>query len=210
MSNENQKPSNWVIKTPKVLRAACGFISAITSCVITVIFSLTIYESVLKVGWGYPNAFKIGIMIIGPLVSCLQFVNVSSTLSALFATNEKKEEEGKTVIEDPAVVVATPEKPPLEHQLYGSTTVLLRAIAGFSCSLVICFASLMFTYVIHQGTINEKMLPSELEMLVVVAGPILTSWSFMKAETTIRNLLQIDGVREILRKKAIDVLSKSK
>lgn len=207
MTETKEKTNKWMVMTPVILRAGCGFMSAITSCIITVIFSLTIYESVLKTGFGYPNAFKILVMIGGPLVSCLQFVNVSSTLAAIFSSLNKEKVEGEAV--DPVPIeMGLKAGGSIEQQLYGGTSVLLRAVAGFICCGAICFASLTFTYVIHLGTIAGKELPTEMEMIVVVFGPILTSWSFMKAETTIRDLLKIDGIAEMLRKRAISALTK--
>ena len=208
-NQEKKEPSRLLIRIPIILRAGCGFMSAITSCVITVIFSLTIYHSVLRAGLGYPNAFMILIMIGGPLISCLQFVNVSSTLAAIFSVfnseNPKPEgdtEEEKATSAVPIVAIqGAATATSVEHQLYGSTSVLMRAIAGFTCCSVICFASLLFTYVIHLGVMTGHKLPTELETLVVVGGPILTSLTFMKAETTIKQLLNIDTFKELVKKK---------
>lgn len=189
-------------KATVVLRALSGFSSALTSSIITVIFSLTIYESVLKSNIGYPDATKIFIMIMGPLISSFQFINVSSTLSAIFK-HINKPPEG----EEQPIVIDVGASATVEVKIYGRLNVLLRAVAGFVCCHVICFASLMFTYVIHLGVIAGKGLPNDYEMIVTICGPIITSWTFMRAETTIKELLKIDSFLERFRKGSISVLS---
>lgn len=205
--NKGKLIDRIMIMTPVVLRAFCGFLSAITSAVITVIFSLTIYESVLRSYLGYPEAFKTLIMVVGPLISTWQFVNINSTLSALFQEVNDKENEfnGKVKI---ANAGKGNKGESIEKQIYGGANVVLRSIAGLLCCLAINFASLLFTYVIHLSVLEGKDFPGNMIMLIIISGPIITSWAFMRAETTIRDLLKIDGIGEKLRKRAITVLSK--
>lgn len=198
------KLDRMMIMTPIILRGLCGFMSAMTSAVITVIFSLTIYESVLKSYLGYPEAFKTLIMIIGPLISGWQFVNINSTLSALF--QEVNNTTGNVKVANVGIGIGAGES--IEKQIYGKANVFLRSIAGFLCCTAINFASLLFTYVIHLGVLNGKPFPDNAIMLIVISGPIITSWTFMRAETTIRDLLKIEGLTDKLRKKAIEILSK--
>ena len=125
------KISFWdriLIGSPVVLRGLSGFQSALTSATITVVFSLTIYQAVLNTHLGYPSAFKTAIMLIGPLISGWQFVNINSTLSALFKEIESGNKIGEDGIE---IGLATGES--IEKQIYGSTTTFLRSIAGFIC-----------------------------------------------------------------------------
>lgn len=187
----------WIVKVPIWLRAISGFLSAVTSTVITVIFSLTIYEAVLKTEIGYPSAPKILIMIIGPLISSFQFINISAILAAVVShINTESDDDNK---DPPPVAVGLDAGASIEQRVYGDLTVLLRSVAGFICGLGICFASLTFTYVIHLGVIAGKGLPSDLEMAVVISGPIITSWTFMKAETTIKSLLKIESISDKLK-----------
>lgn len=187
----------WVVRIPIWLRGISGFLSAVTSTVITVIFSLTIYEAVLKTEIGYPSATKILIMIIGPLISSFQFINISAILAAV--VSHMNTENDPTDSEPPPVAVGLDAGASIEQKVYGDLTVLLRSVAGFICGLGICFASLTFTFVIHLGVIAGKGLPSDLEMAVVISGPIITSWTFMRAETTIKSLLKIETISDKLK-----------
>lgn len=201
MSEQPILPLNkaWFVRIPIWLRGISGFVSALTSTAITVIFSLTIYEAVLKTEIGYPSATKIFIMLIGPLISSFQFINVTAILAAI--VTHINDNENRDVEEPPPIAVGLDAGATIEQKVYGNLTVLLRSIAGFICSMGICFASLTFTYVIHLGVIAGKGLPSDLEMAVVISGPIITSWTFMKAETTIKSLLKIDSFSKQIREK---------
>lgn len=207
---ETQTPSKFVIITPAILRALCGGLSALSSCAITVLFSLTIYQSVIVSSLGYPTWTQMLIMIIAPLISSLQFVNVAKTLAAIFGeitkTPEGQANLGNTVAAE-NVDISINAGTTIEQQIFGSTSVLIRAFAGLVCCIVINFASVSFAYVIHVATMAGKPLPDDLQMLVPIIGPILMSWSFMQAESTIRNVLGIEGLITSIRTKLADLLT---
>lgn len=198
---------------PITLRGVSGFISALTSSVITVIFSFTIYQAVLKSELGYPDPIKILIMVIGPLISSFQFINITSTLAAMFSGVPKQEvgentDSNALPVETLKVHQSEPDVQSLEREMYGDVSVILRSIAGFICCSVICFASITFTYVIHLGVMAGKPFPTNLEMVVVICGPIITSWTFMKAETTIKELMKIETWSDKFKSGVIKLLSK--
>lgn len=190
---------SWVSKVPISLRTISGFLSALTSAVISLIFTFTIYDAVLKIGIGYPGEYKIALMIIAPVISSWQFLNVSSTLAALFSN--LKENSNKSEAEIAATVgIVTPQDVSIESSIFGSFNVLLRAIAGFVSCITVCAVSLIFTYVMHKGIISGKGYPTNSEMTVVIVGPIIMSWTFMRASTTIVQLLKVESIGSMVKR----------
>lgn len=196
---------NYFCSLPLHCRTLGGFFSVLTSSINSTIFSLAIYEAVLKSEIGYPDAPKIAIMVIGPLISALHFINASSVLTAIFSKNglDNKEEMTPITVRSKDCAEIS-----LEREMYGDLNVLLRSMAGLLSCLVICLTSLMFTWVIHLGIIHGKGLPDFTQICISVVGPILTSWSFMRANTTIAQIMNIETFGAGLRRKVGEWLLK--
>ena len=98
----------------------------------------------------------------------------------------------------------------IERELFGLSTVLMRAIAGCISVHVICFVSIVFTITIRQAAIDGKALPTDIEVLLAVIGPVITSWSFVRAANTLAVLMSSGNRLINLREKLADIIRPSK
>lgn len=205
---ENQKHN--IKSFPNVMIAIGGFFSSITIISNTVLFIWTIHEIVINQGGSYPNPLKIFIMFIGPFITVIHFVNASSILVSMLKTINKSDsnEDYEILRYENEIKFRNSDDVSFETEVFGKLFVTLRAIAGFLTVIGICIASFILTITIHQSATMGKSLPSDLVITIIVAGPILTSWTFMRAGTTINALLKNSGLKEYLRKKALDLLQK--
>lgn len=194
----SEKRNTILNRAPLVLKAISGFTSSVTVTVNSLIFLWTTYILVIDLHGGWPSTTKLFIMFVGPIVTSLHFVNSVSVLSTLFANTDKNTQEAIDSLKDKVV---GGDDVSLERTLFGDLAVLLRASAGFITVVGICLGSLLFTYTIHMNVINEGSFPPDRTLALVVIGPIITSWTFMKANTTLKQLLESNKIKEFLKGK---------
>lgn len=156
-------------------------------------------------------------MIIGPIIITFSFVNAKSIISTIVGASD--ELEGKpagdgAVIPDQPPVMVTPAAGivsqhdiAFEREIVGPTTVLLRAIAGAISTHVICFCSLLFTWTIHDSMLAEHVLPGDAQLLVIVVGPVITSWNFVRANATLNAVIKGTSAIDVWRNRLANMLS---
>lgn len=189
--NIQSKVNHWD-KFPIGLKAISGFSSCVTVNAESAIFILSIHLSVTAGVATWPGIITALIMMVGPIIIAWNFVNARAIITTILTPSD--EEGGKPVEQQvkvpqiPSIVTATDFA--IERELVGPTSVILRAVAGAISTHVICFCSLLFTWTIHESMIAGKPLPSNTELLLVVIGPVVTSWNFVRASATINTVMQ--------------------
>ncbi|AEV89575.1 hypothetical protein OBP_138 [Pseudomonas phage OBP] len=180
-------------RIPIVLKAISGFNSCLTVSVTSAIFIWGIHQSVTTGVGTWPGIATALLMMIGPIIIAWNFVNAKSIITTIL-TQDPDGAEGDTIPKQVVVPSATPiiteSDIAVEREIVGPTTVILRAIAGAFSTHIICFCSLLFTWTIHDAMISGKHLPSNTELFMVVVGPIVTSWNFVRASATLSTVMQ--------------------
>lgn len=204
-------------RIPVVLRAISGFNSCLTVSVMSVIFIWSVHLSVTVNKAPWPEFTTGLLMIIGPIIITFSFVNAKSIISTIVGASD--ELEGKpagdgAVIPDQPPVMVTPAAGivsqhdiAFEREIVGPTTVLLRAIAGAISTHVICFCSLLFTWTIHDSMLAEHVLPGDAQLLVIVVGPVITSWNFVRANATLNAVIKGTSAIDVWRNRLANMLS---
>lgn len=203
-----QNNSCMLDRAPIIMRAVSGFSSCLTVSVTSVIFIWSIHRAVTSGISSWPGLITAIIMLAGPIIITLNFVNAKGIITTILPPQSSTGEEGidssqpVTLVIPKASPIMTPEDIAFERELMGHTSVLLRAVAGFISTHVICFCSLLFTITIHDSMVTGKPLPTNGELLLVVIGPVVTSWNFVRAGATLSAVMNgasnIDKYREKL------------
>lgn len=179
---------DWV---PAVLRNVSGFNACITVVVTSLIFVMTIHTAVTATPIGWFNSAEIAIMMAGPVIIAWNFVNVNSTLESVIKSTDDNQEtptEHLTRKLFPKGYITEADSA-TEREIFGLSTMMMRAFVGFTSAHAICFGSLVYTWTIRQAVLGGKALPGEFEILLAVIGPIVTSWHFVRAANTINILI---------------------
>lgn len=207
-------------RIPVVLRALSGFNSCLTVSVMSVVFIWSVHLSVTTGKATWPEFMTGLLMIIGPIIITINFVNAKSIISTIVGVTD--EVEGRPVGDStviptqPSVMVASATGIVSQHdiaferEIVGPTTVLLRAIAGTVSTHVICFCSLLFTWTIHDSMIAGNPLPGDAQLFMVVIGPIITSWNFVRANATLNAVIKGTSAINVWRDRLANMLSTQK
>lgn len=180
-------------RIPIVLKALSGFNSCMTVSVTSAIFIWSIHLTVSTGIGSWPGIATALIMMIGPIIIAWNFVNARSIITTILTQSPDgpdAEAVPKQVIVPTATPIITESDIAVEREIVGPTTVILRAIAGAFSTHIICFCSLLFTWTIHEAMVGGKALPSNSELFMVVVGPIVTSWNFVRASATLSTVMQ--------------------
>lgn len=189
---------------PIVLKGLAGFLSCITVSITSAIFIYSIHLSITSGIATWPGLITAMIMLAGPVIIAWNFVNAKGIITTILP---KEGEEGGVQIPVPkAIPIMRAEDVAFERELMGTTSVFLRAIAGFTSTSVICYCSLLFTLTIHQAMITGKTLPTDGELLLVVIGPVVTSWNFVRAGATLSSVMQGASNFSNFRKKLAGII----
>jgi hypothetical protein len=204
-------------RIPVILRAVSGFNSCLTVSVMSAVFIWSIHRGVTTGTTDWPGLVTWILMSIGPIIITLNFVNAKSVIATIVGTADPDPEQ------EIAHGVELPEQPPVtvnptvglvsqhdiafEREIVGPTTVLLRAIAGTFSTHVICFCSLLFTWTIHDAMLSGHRLPGNPQLFMVVIGPIITSWNFVRANATLNAVIKGTNAFDIWRNKLASVLA---
>jgi hypothetical protein len=182
----------------------------------SVIFIWSVYISVSIKGNNWPGFFTGLLMIIGPIIITINFVNAKSIISTIVGVTD--EMDGKPTVAGTVV----PDQPPVavppaalisqhdiafEREIVGPTTVLLRAIAGAISTHVICFCSLLFTWTIHDLMLAGRGLPDNPQLFMIVVGPVITSWNFVRANATLSAVIKGTSAIDVWRNRLAGMLS---
>ena len=200
---------DWI---PAVLRSTAGFNSCMTVAVTSIIFIMTIYHGVIENEKGWFNSVQMVLMLCGPVIIAWNFSNAKSILSTVLTIDDSETiEQTKKEIKIPQTAgVVTDNDIAIERELFGLSTVLMRAVAGCISVHVICFVSIVFTITIRQAAIDGKALPGDIEVLLAVIGPVITSWSFVRAANTLAVLMSSGSSLINLREKLADIIRPNK
>ena len=200
---------DWI---PAVLRSTAGFNSCMTVAVTSIIFIMTIYHGVIENEMGWFNSVQMVLMLCGPVIIAWNFSNAKSILSTVLTIDETETiEQTKKEIKIPQTAgVVTDNDIAIERELFGLSTVLMRAIAGCISVHAICFVSIVFTITIRQAVIEGKTLPSDIEVLISVLPPIITSWSFMRVSNTLAVIIAGGGKFAQFREKLAEAIKPNK
>lgn len=172
------------------LRNISGFSSCMSVCVISMIFVWSVHVGVSEYHRGYPGLVTMTIMIIGPIIMAWNFNNAKSIISTILINTDSDEvEEAKVAIPKTAPII-TEEDIAIERGVVGRLGIALRYFAGCVSTHVICACSLLFTWTIHLAYSNGGVLPSNSELFMVVVGPIVTSWNFVRATATLNTVIK--------------------
>lgn len=174
------------------LRNISGFSSCMTVCVISMIFVWSVHIGVSEYHRGYPGLFAMTIMIIGPIIMAWNFNNAKSIISTILISvdgDQSDVEQTKVAIPKAAPII-TEEDIAIERGVVGRLGIALRYFAGCVSTHVICACSLLFTWTIHLAYANGGVLPSNSELFMVVIGPIVTSWNFVRATATLNTVIK--------------------
>lgn len=197
-------------RIPLILKSISGFNSCLTVSVMSVIFIWSAHISVSKSISDWPGIITLTLMVVGPIIIALNFVNAKSVIGTILS---KANEEGENVtkIEIPSATgIVTEDDIAVERELTGPTTVILRAIAGFVAVHVICFCSLLFTWTIHNSMLSGYHLPANMQLFMVVVGPIITSWNFVRANATLNAVIKGATELEHWRDRLANVIATKK
>ncbi|QYN79958.1 hypothetical protein PQD71_gp065 [Kosakonia phage Kc263] len=198
-------------RIPIILKSISGFNSCLTVSVMSLIFIWSVHISVSKSLSDWPGVITFSLMIGGPMIIALNFVNAKSVIGTILAKANDSEGGAPTTIEIPsATAIVTEDSVAVEREIIGPTTVILRAIAGFTATHVICFCSLLFTWTIHNSMIIGYRLPGDMQLFMVVIGPIITSWSFVRANATLTAVIEGASAIDRIRNKLAGVISTNK
>jgi hypothetical protein len=204
-------------RIPVVLRAISGFNSCLTVSVMSVVFIWSVHLSVTTGKASWPEFMTGLLMIIGPIIITINFVNAKSIISTIVGVTDEVEGrpagDGAVLPAQPSVVVApapgivSQHDIAFEREIVGPTTVLLRAIAGTISTHVICFCSLLFTWTIHDSMIGGHPLPGDGQLFMIVIGPIITSWNFVRANATLNAVIKGTSAINVWRDRLASMLS---
>lgn len=174
------------------LKNISGFSSCVTVCVISLIFVWSVHLGVSQHQRNYPGLASMTLMIIGPIIMAWSFNNAKSIISTILIHSETEGEETELtkVVVPQATAIITEQDIAIERGLTGRLGVSLRYLAGCISTHVICVCSLLFTWTIHLAYVNGGGLPSNSELFMVVVGPIVTSWNFVRASATLGAVMQ--------------------
>lgn len=213
------------------LRTVSGFNSCITVALTSLIFMVTIRDAVLASEIGWFNASTIALMAMGPVVITWHFTNAKGMIEKVLKTPPTEDEivadakvgrdtlasvEAMTSTEcddhrlPPGTSIITERDIGIERELFGLSTVMMRAIAGFISSHAICMGSIIYTITIRSAVITGKSMPGDLEVFLAIIGPIITSWSFMRAANTISILISGSGAIIKARQRLAEIINPSK
>lgn len=193
---------------------------------------ITIRDAVLTSTIGWFNGTTIALMAMGPVVITWHFTNAKGMIEKVLRAppsedpeTVKQEQEIKTDHNSVANMeretcqggeehqlpqsanIITERDVRIERELFGLSTVMLRAIAGFISSHAICLGSIIYTLTIRSAVITGKDMPGDMEVFLAIIGPIVTSWSFMRAANTISLLLTGTSAMLSMRKRLAEVIS---
>lgn len=145
----------------------------------------------MKTEIGWIGGLEILIMLMGPVIIAWNFVNVHSTLESVIQANTEQTEGDQTTSTRKCYPKGyiTPNDAAMEREVFGTGTMLLRALVGFIAAHSICFTSLVYTWTIRTAVLGGKVMPGEFDILIAVIGPIITSWNFVRAANTINVLI---------------------
>lgn len=220
MLKKLQKPRradrfDWI---PMTLRTVSGFNSCVTVAITSMIFMVTIRDAVLSSEIGWFSATTIALMAAGPVVITWHFTNAKGMIEKVLRTPKTEEESEITEIKasqnslssveamsttcdahtvPSGISIITERDIGIERELFGLSTIILRALAGFISCHTICLGSIIYTFTIRSAVVTGGVMPGNLEVFIAIIGPIITSWSFMRAANTISVL--ISGSSAIIR-----------
>jgi len=200
--------SKWD-RFPLYLRSISGFNSCLTVALTSAIFIWSINEASLagKQSWLTISEVQMFIMMVGPIIIAWNFVNAKSIITTILTSSgENGSAEEQRVVVPKNIPVFTENDAAIEREMFGGATVVLRAIAGFVSTHVICFCSLLFTWTIHDAMVAGYPLPSSTKLVLVVIGPIITSWNFVKASNTLSAVMAGTSAIEKFRARAANIL----
>ncbi len=130
------------------------------------------------------------LMIIGPIIMAWSFNNARSIISTILISADGEEAVPTKVVVPQATPIITEDDIAIERGVVGRLGVALRYLAGCISTHVICACSLLFTWTIHSAYVNGGALPSNSELFMVVVGPIVTCWNFVRATATLSTVIQ--------------------
>lgn len=178
-------------KVALFMRNISGFSSCLTVCMISFIFVMSIHLGVTQHDRGYPGFTTLTLMIIGPIIMAWSFNNARSIISTILVAADKGgEETTQTVVIPKATPIITEEDIAIERGIVGRLGVGMRYFAGCISTHIICWCSLVFTWTIHISYTTDGVLPSNSQLFLVVVGPIVTSWNFVRASATLSTVIQ--------------------
>lgn len=197
-------------KMPIMLKAISGFNSCMTVSITSAIFIWSVHIAIANGKSTWPDVPTAVIMMTGPIIIAWNFVNARLMINSVISYDQtQKEQEAKNEDDEETPVIKHPLMAgagAIERELIGAPAMILRAIAGTVSVHVICFCSLLFTWTIHDALINGKPLPSDYELLLVVVGPVITSWNFVRASVTLDSVIKSAGMINRARNKLANVL----
>lgn len=201
-------------RIPIVLKAISGFNSCITVSTMSALFIWSVHVSISTGVADWPGFITSVLMSIGPIIITLNFVNARSVITTIIESADTSDnaETGAnglpTAIQIPvATGLITDRDIAIEREVVGPTTVLLRAIAGAISTHVICGCSLLFTWTIHNSMLSGHGLPGDPQLFMVVVGPIITSWNFVRANATLNAVIRGASVLDKWRNRAASILA---
>lgn len=204
-----EKNKRFIDRFPILLRTISGFNSCLTVNMTSCIFIWAINEAG-RIGSGsWPDPMQMGLMIIGPIIMAWNFVNAKTIINTLVDSAAPEDSEIKTKAKTsivPKIPFITEQDIIVQKEIFGTGNVILRAIAGFISTHVICFCSLMFTLSIHTAFVQARELPSSSELFLVVVGPIITSWNFVRASNTLSAVISGTDAIKKFREKIANLL----
>lgn len=193
-ANTQSQVSKWD-SIPISLKALSGFNSCLTVSATSAIFIWSIHISVSRGISTWPGILTALIMMAGPIIIAWSFVNARGIITTILHQPDDEGNGGPQVVTTEVKVpipmpIVTADDVAFERELMGPVAVMLRAIAGAVSTHVICFCSLLFTWTIHDAMLSGKHLPSDAELLLVVIGPVVTSWNFVRASMMLSTVMQ--------------------
>ena len=202
---------DWI---PAVLRSTAGFNSCITVGVTSLIFVMTIWHSVSSnQGWFSPT--QIAMMLSAPALLSWHFVNARSILATVLSVDQEELKDQEELPKKPLKIpggtpLVTDTDIAVEREIFGLSTVIMRAVAGCISVHVICLVSIIFTLTIREAVMNGKVLPGDMEVLIAVLPPMITSWSFMRVSNTLGVIISGGNKLEQFREKLANIIKPSK
>ena len=173
------------------MRNISGFSSCLTVCMISFIFVVSIHLGVTEHGRPYPGLITMTLMIIGPIIMAWSFNNARSIISTILVATDGTDEEIKQKVVIPkSTPIITEDDIAIERGVVGRLGVGMRYFAGCVSTHIICWCSLVFTWTIHVSYTVNNVLPSNAQLFLVVVGPIVTSWNFVRASATLSTVIQ--------------------
>lgn len=207
--NTNPQVHAWD-RIPIILKGVSGFNSCLTVSIMSAVFIYSVHLAIVSGAGDWPGFITMVLMVIGPIIIALNFVNARSIITTIISHEEGVTDKGTAPTEvqiPPASPIVSAMDIAIEREVTGPTTTLLRAIAGAISTHVICFCSLLFTWTIHVAMIGGHRLPGDGELFMVVVGPIITSWSFVRANATLSTVIDGASALDRWRNKMANILA---